>query len=523
MIKPTNKIVIVGGGSSGWMAAAALIRTFPQKDIVVIESPDVPTVGVGESTLGQFKTFCNYLQIEEKDFMTFTDASYKMSIKFTNFYANDGSSFHYPFGIPFTKDTGNGLDDWFVKKAMYPETPISDFVHCYFPAAALFEKNKFSQNLDGKFDSFNPKTDVAYHFDAIKFALWLRDRYCKPRGVKHIQATVTDIKVNEDGIEKLVLNTGDEITSDLFIDCTGFRSLLIGDALKQEFFSYDKVLPNNRAWAAQVPYKNKPIEVEAYTNCTAIENGWVWNTPVWTRIGTGYVYSDKFVTPEDALEEFKRHLMSDKMVCPRTREEVESLKFRDMSMRVGAYKNTFVKNVVAIGLSAGFIEPLESNGLFTVHEFLYNLLKLLQRPAITQLDKDMYNVVTFRMWKGFADFVALHYGLSTRDDTEYWKANLKRSHFSENVDLFHESLIRSMFNSHSSPSLIDGINWICVGMNHFFYDKIQYDKSQMSPEKKNKYKQIFNGFESKKNKWNDAATSALSLYEYQKKFIYNEE
>ena len=194
-----------------------------------------------------------------------------------------------------------------------------------------------------------------------------------------------------------------------------------------------------------------------------------------------------------------------------------------MSMRVGAYKNTFVKNVVAIGLSAGFIEPLESNGLFTVHEFLYNLLKLLQRPAITQLDKDMYNVVTFRMWKGFADFVALHYGLSTRDDTEYWKANLKRSHFSENVDLFHESLIRSMFNSHSSPNLIDGINWICVGMNHFFYDKIQYDKSQMSPEKKNKYKQIFNGFESKKNKWNDAATSALSLYEYQKKFIYNEE
>jgi tryptophan halogenase len=523
MIKPTNKVVVVGGGSSGWMSAAALIRTFPEKDIVVIESPDVPTVGVGESTLGQFKTFCNFLEIEEEDFMKFTDASYKMSIKFTNFFANDSSSFHYPFGIPFTKNTLNGLDDWFVKKAMFPETPISDFVHCYFPSAALFERNKFSENLDGKFESFNPKTDVAYHFDAIKFALWLRDRYCKPRGVKHIQATVTDIKVGENGIEKLVLNTGDEIQSDLFIDCTGFRSLLIGDALKQEFFSYGDVLPNNRAWAAQVPYKNKSIELEAYTHCTAIENGWVWNTPVWTRIGTGYVYSDKFVDPETALEEFKRHLMSDKMVCPRTREEVESLKFRDISMRVGAYKNTFVKNVVAIGLSAGFIEPLESNGLFTVHEFLYNLLKLLQRPAITQLDKELYNIHTFRMWKSFADFVALHYGFSTRDDTPYWKANLNRSHCKDGPDIFHETLIRSMFNTHSNPGMIDGINWIAVGMHHFFYDKINFDKSMMNAENIGKYKRTFRIFEDKKERWRKFADDAPSLYEYQKQKIYNEE
>ena len=135
MIKPVDKIVIVGGGSAGWMSAAALIRAYPNKDITVIESPNVPTVGVGESTLGQFRHFCHFLQIDNKDFMASCDASFKMSIQFTDFYEKDSGSFHYPFGKPFVKDTIDGVHDWLVKKAMYPETPVRDFVHCFFPAA----------------------------------------------------------------------------------------------------------------------------------------------------------------------------------------------------------------------------------------------------------------------------------------------------------------------------------------------------------------------------------------------------
>jgi tryptophan halogenase len=181
MIKPVNKIVIVGGGSAGWMSAAALIRAFPEKEIVCIESPNVATVGVGESTLGGINDYCHFLGIDEHDFMKHTDASYKMSIKFTDFYEKDAGGFHYPCGRPFIDGTINGMNDWLVKKALYPDTPIDDFVHCFFPAAPLWDQNKFSLNKYGMFDSYNPDNDVEYHFDAQKFGLWLRERYCKPR------------------------------------------------------------------------------------------------------------------------------------------------------------------------------------------------------------------------------------------------------------------------------------------------------------------------------------------------------
>jgi tryptophan halogenase len=533
MIKPVDKIVIVGGGSAGWITAAAIIKAYPNKDLTVIESADVPTVGVGESTLGHFRRFCNFLEIDEKDFMTHCDASYKLSIQFTDFYEKGAGSFHYPFGQPFLKDTVDGMQDWLLKKAMFPETPIRDFVHCYFPAAALFETNKYSLNKFNEFDNFDPKNDVAYHFDAIKFATWLRERYCKPRGVKHIQATVTDIKVNDDiGIEKLVLNTGDEISAHLFVDCTGFRSLLIGQALKQEFYSYNHILPNNRAWACQVPYKNKEKELQGYTNCTAIQNGWVWNTPIWTRIGTGYVYSDKYVDPEIAKEEFKQYLMSDKMVIPRTRDDVESLNFRDVPMRVGAYKNGFVKNVVAIGLSAGFIEPLESNGLLTVHEWALHLLRLLQRPAINEYDKETYNKKTFDQWRGFADFVALHYSLSIRNDTEYWKSNFNRPlvRLSDNPYSSTERLIENKFITNRGRDNVDGMNWISVGMHWFFFDEINMmlrEKvigfSRQNYDHMKQMEEHFHLFEERKRKWRKHAANAPSLYYYQKKYIYGEE
>lgn len=528
MIKPVDKIVIVGGGSAGWITAAALIKAYPNKDVTVIESPNIATVGVGESTLGHFKRFCNFLEIDEKDFMTHCDASYKLSIQFTDFYEKDAGSFHYPFGEPYTKNTMDGMQDWLLKKALYPETPIQDFVHCYFPAAALFETNKYSLNKFNEFDNFDPIKDVSYHFDAIKFAIWLRDRYCKPRGVKHIQATVTDAKVNDNiGIEKLTLNTGDEITANLFVDCTGFKSLLIGQYLKQEFYPYNHILPNNRAWACQVPYKNKEKELQGFTNCTAIENGWVWNTPTWTRIGTGYVYSDKFVDPETAKQEFKQYLMSNKMVIPRTRDEVESLNFRDVPMRVGAYEHSFVKNVVAIGLSAGFIEPLESNGLLTVHEWALYLLRLLQRPAINEYDKETYNKKTFDQWKGFSNFVALHYTLSIRNDTDYWRSNFNRKVLTPNSDF--SKMVDLRFGSNRAKDDIDGMNWISVGMNWFFFDQINAmlrekaigfsRKNQDHLQKLNDHFQIF---EERKQKWRKHAANAPSLYYYQKKYIYGE-
>ena len=528
MIKPVKKIIIVGGGSAGWMSAAALIKAYPEKEIVVIESPNVPIVGVGESTLGGINDYCKFLEIDEKDFMTFTDASYKMSIKFTDFYEKDAGGFHYPFGRPLTQGTINGMNDWLVKKALYPDTPIGDYVNCFFPAAALWDHNKFALNNYGLFDNYEPDNDVAYHFDATKFGAWLRERYCKPRGVKHIPTTVVDIKVNENGVEKLVLESGDEISADLYVDCTGFKSILLAGALKEEFVSYSNMLPNNKAIATRIPYKEKEKELEPFTNSTAIGNGWVWNIPSWERLGTGYVYSDKFITPEDAREEFKQHLMSDKMVVPRTREEVDALKFNDISMRVGIHKRTFVKNVVAIGLSAGFIEPLESNGLYTVHEFLFKLIKTLERPAITQWDKDVYNAATFGMWRNFAQFVAMHYALSIRDDTEYWKANANRVYSPGMPSLEPETAIgfyklqgAKMFE-YGHDSDIAGINWISVGMNYFVSDKTTVTLRQNLRRENFRitYDPIFRMWEERKARWNESAKNYGSLYQYLKDNIH---
>ena len=527
MIKDLSKIVIVGGGSAGWMTAAMLIKFFPNWDISVIESPDVPTVGVGESTLLGIKNYCNFLEIDEQDFMQYTDASYKMSIKFTDFYEKNSGGFHYPFGEPYLKDCLQGIEDWFFKRALYPNIKNEEFARYYYPNAALYEQNKFSNNNHGKFGDFDPKYHVAYHFDATKFGAWLRDRYCVPKGVKHIASTVIDVITNDNGIDHLVLKDGNKIFSDLFVDCTGWRSILLGNALKEEFISYNDILPNNRAWATRLPYKDKERELEPFTNCTALGNGWVWNIPVWSRLGTGYVYSDKFISPEDAKEEFKQHLMSDKMICPRTREEVDELEFKDIPMRVGIHKRTFVKNVVAIGLSAGFIEPLESNGLFSVHVFLEKLVKILLSGSVNQYDIDVYNTATRHIFQNFTEFVALHYAFSKRTDTEYWKANNARIYSPKMPDL--EPTLSVGFAHYSENKMFQanidytkGLVWIATGMNHHLIDELNVKNVQFVRNKSLKeiFAPHFTKMEMLKSFWWKSAESELSLYNWLKKYIH---
>lgn len=471
----TENIVIVGGGSAGWMSASTIVALFPNKNITVIESPDVPTVGVGESTLGFIRAWTHMIGLDEEDFMRYTDASYKLSIKFTDFYKKDSGGFHYPFGqVHYHTESKLGLNDWFVKKAFYPETPVEDYCRTFYPQMPLIENNKFSKNESGEFGLFNTKKDVAYHFDAVKFANWLRDRYCIPRGVKHVQGLVKTINTDSDGVTDLILDDGTSITGDLYIDCTGFKSLLLGGALKEPFVSYSDLLPNNRAWATKVPYIDKEKELEPYTNCTAINNGWVWNIPCWSRIGTGYVYSDKFVSKEEALEEFKEHLRT-KMTIKDADRITDDLQFKDIEMRIGIHERTWVKNVVAIGLSAGFIEPLESNGLLTIHEFMTKLVKFLGREYVSRFDQDMYNRGIAKYYDNFAEFVALHYALSSRRDTEYWREISQRC-FSESVYKriptqtigLQDFAERKLFIQELDHGA--GAHCISTGLNHFVVD-----------------------------------------------------
>jgi tryptophan halogenase len=461
--------------------------------------------------------------------MRATDASYKMSIKFNDFYDVDSGGFHYPFRAPHIYDTQNGLSDWLEIKAFYPEIPNEDFVRCYFPHAALFENNKYTLNNDGAFGVWNPKSDVAYHMDATKFGSWLRDKYCLPLGVVLLRTEVENASMSEDGISHLILSNGDTISADLYVDCTGFKSLLLGGYLKEPFTSYSDILPNNRSWAAQIQYEDKEKELEGFTNCTALKNGWAWNTPLWSRLGTGYVYSDKYISPEDAKEEFKQYLMSNKMAVPRTREQVDSLTYKDVHIKVGIHERTWVKNVVAIGLSAGFIEPLESNGLFTVHNFLYHLVRALERGKVSQWSKDVYNKSTYLEYFVFVEFIRMHYALSVRTDTKYWKSNFNRSYDFDNykpmekeLSHLHNLVVAKTQTYKTFP--VGGVSIISSGLNYPTLDRppILIGELNNRMNYKTDLTEKFLHLDLRRLSWEKEALKSPTLYEFLKKEYYSD-
>jgi flavin-dependent dehydrogenase len=504
----TNKIIIVGGGSAGWMAAATLISQFPNKDITVIESPNVPTVGVGESTLGQINGWLDLLGIKDEDFMPHTDASYKLSIRFEDFYQKGDGGFHYPFGSVIENKKLGLKQLWFLKKYLKPETPITEYTNWLYQNMALVNNNVLFKNENKELEYFNFQFDTAYHFDATKFGLWLKDQYCIPKGVKHILEDVKTIETNENGIVSL----NNTYKADMFIDCTGFKSLLLGDTLKEHFNDYSHLLPNNKAWATRVPYKDKENELVSYTNCTAIENGWVWNIPSWERIGTGYVYSDKYVSDEEALNEFKRHL-------DKKGSDYSNSEFKNIKMRVGIHDRLFVKNVCAIGLSAGFIEPLESNGLLSVHEFLINLVKVMKRgdeDTISQWDRDNFNVECKRFFDEFTEFVSMHYALSHRDDTKYWKDISNKSFYDNRLtDSTIKADILGKMKSDEWLRSDSGHHCIGVGLRYFGYDILKDNSSEDA--------KIKIGLREKEvNKWNTICKDKPKLLQFLKDNIHKD-
>ena len=185
----SDKIIIVGGGSSGWMTASTLIKAYPNKDISVIESSNIPVSGVGESTLAKIRYWIKILEIDDKDFLRYTDGIYKLSIKFTDFYKK-GDAFHYPFGNCCVDGNNSKLNDWWFKKELYPETPNSDYADCNYPIMSLVNNNKMTYE---SFDGFQFDKDTSFHFDAIKFGQWLKENYCLPRGEKYINEDIVNI------------------------------------------------------------------------------------------------------------------------------------------------------------------------------------------------------------------------------------------------------------------------------------------------------------------------------------------
>lgn len=397
-----NSICIVGGGTAGWMAATTFSRVFPDKKITLVESPSIATIGVGESTTQFFRKWLNFIDLDDS-WMEECDATYKFSVRFENF--NEEDPFHYPFT---TQDSRKDPTAWFIHKAITPGLSVSDYADWYAPQMKAVNDGRIpTQN----FDRFVLKRDTGFHFDATKFAIWLKNNLCQ--NVENIKADVTNADLDESGnIESLHLDNGVLLKADLFVDCTGFRSYLINDIMKTPWETFDDMLPNDSAWTVRLPYTDKKSQMRTYTNCTALKNGWVWNVPLRNRIGTGYNYSSKFISDEDALEEFKEHLgFPEETLC----------EYRNIKFKTGVSKKPWNKNVLAIGLSGGFIEPLESNGLLSVHEWLIYACQIIGDNAVRALDINAFNLTVTQEFKTFAYFVYYHYALSTRTDSPYWK------------------------------------------------------------------------------------------------------
>ncbi len=433
-----SKIIIVGGGSAGWMTAASLITIFPDKTIVLIESPDIPTIGVGESTTNYMREWVNFLGLKDEDWMPECDATYKFGLKFVDFAEGE---FYYPFG--YRSESTCNLAQWFTYSQLN-QVSNKDFGKVFYDQLPAMEQNRIPEKFIDN--------ESGYHFDAVKFATFLREKFAKPKGVIHKQQKVVDILQNDEGIESIKLDNGEVVAADIYFDCTGFLGLLIDKTLNTPWISFEDKLCNNRTWAARIPYSNKEEQLKPYTTCTALSSGWVWNVPLWNRIGTGYNYCDKFISPENALLEFKKHLgpISD------------SVEFRDLKWPTGVREKVWNKNVVAIGLSGGFIEPLESGGLYSVHEFLNAFFDVTEGHSCwSGIARDSFNYKCKEIFLTFANFVELHYTMSRRNDTEYWKWYTGKENPIEN-----NSMIKQLIDyQHHNPYNVSELNNMWFGLS----------------------------------------------------------
>jgi flavin-dependent dehydrogenase len=421
-----KKVLIVGGGTAGWMTASHLKRSLPGVDVTLVESANVKTVGVGEATFSTIKLFFDFLGLDESEWMPSCSASYKLAIKFVDWGAERGHFFH-PFQRYEVVD-GFNLGEWWLKLKRQEEP----FDSSCFLVPALCATQRSPRFLDGRvFDEkvqdyftvdLRGKKNIlaehkvqypyAYHFDAGLMAEFLKG-YAMKRGVTQIVDDVADVSLREDGgIDHLVTREHGVLKADLYVDCTGFRGLLINQTLGEPFLSFGESLLCDRAIAMQVPQDVEVHGINPHTTATALSAGWVWNIPLYARIGTGYVYSSRFLSEEMAEVEFRRHLGP----------AAEGVRASHIAMRIGRCRSSWVKNCVAIGLSSGFVEPLESTGIFFIQHGIEELVNHFPGAVFDEETIQSYNRVVGDCIDGVRDFLILHYRTTDRADTEFWRA-----------------------------------------------------------------------------------------------------
>ena len=395
-MQQVKKVVVAGGGTAGWVAAAALSKRLQGLiEVVLIESEEIGTVGVGESTVPPVQLFHNLLGIDEQEFMKATDATFKLAISFEN-WGQTGDQYFHPFGV-----TGKG-------------SFLTDFQHYYLHGLTLgvdapfgdycYELQAAKQHKFGKTDKSN--INYAYHLDAGRYARFLR-KFSEDLGAVRIEGKIAQVQQHVNGdIRSLVLESGQEITGDLFIDCTGFRALLIEQTLNTGYDHWDHWLPCNKAVVVQTePGPN----IHPYTRAIAHDSGWQWKIPLQHRGGNGLVYASDYLSDEKAKQRLLDGLEAPALFEPRV-----------LSYQTGRRKKFWNKNCVAIGLSSGFIEPLESTSIFLFMSGIIRLLRLFPFNGVTPALMDEYNQQSITEVEKIRDFIILHYHQTERSDSPFW-------------------------------------------------------------------------------------------------------
>ncbi len=437
---PIRKVLIVGGGTAGWMTAAALSKVLKTVQITLIESEEIGTVGVGEATIPPINTFNQLLGLDEADFMRQTRASFKLAIEFVD-WTRLGHRYLHPFG-------GFGLDIeaikfhqfWLKARSQGSTQPIDDF-NLSATAARLGRFMLPSKDPGQVLSSLK----YAFHFDAGLYARYLR-RFAEGLGVVRREGKVADVTLRgEDGfIDSVTLEGGHVETADLFIDCSGFRALLIEGALKTGYEDWGHWLPNDRAVA--MPCETGGDGLTPFTRATADSAGWRWRIPLQHRTGNGYVYSSRHISDEDAVARLRATLDGP------PRAEPNFIRFQ-----AGRRKQMWVKNCVAIGLASGFLEPLESTSIHLIQAGITKLLALFPDRGFDPVEIAEYNRLSILQTELIRDFIILHFKANERTDSDYWRAAREMEipeSLQRKIDLFaaRGRLFQSDYDLFAEPS-----------------------------------------------------------------------